>query len=110
MGAPILQFGCTMQCPHGGQVLAVPSQQKVLLGGQPALLSSDTFTILGCPFVIGVVPSPCLTVTWTGPATKVQINGQQPLLLTSIGLCNSAAGAPQGTVIVTGVQTKVMAQ
>jgi len=110
MGAAILQFGCTMMCPHGGQVMAIPSQSKVLLGGQPALLSSDTFSILGCPFVIGTVPSPCLTVTWTAPATKVQVNGQQPLLETSVGMCNSAAGAPQGTVVVTGVQTKVTAQ
>ena len=96
-------------CPHGGQVQAVPSQSKVLLDGQPALLSSDTFTVAGCSFMMGTVPSPCMTVTWSAPATKVQINNQQPLLQTSVGLCNSAAGAPQGTVIVSGAQTKVMA-
>jgi hypothetical protein len=110
VSAPILQFGCTMMCPHGGQVQAVPSQTKVLLEGQPALLVSDTFLILGCPFVIGIVPSPCISVTWTAPAAQVQISGQPPLLQTSLGLCNSPAGAPQGTALISGVQTKVMAQ
>ena len=110
VSAPILQFGCTMMCPHGGQVQAVPSQTKVLLEGQPALLASDTFLILGCPFVIGTVPSPCVSVTWTAPATQVQIGGQPPLLQTSLGRCNSAAGAPQGIALISSVQTKVMAQ
>ena len=109
MAAPILQFGCTMMCPHGGQVQPVPSQSKVLLGGQPALLVSDTFPIVGCPFIIALVPSPCVTVTWTAPAQKVQITGQAPLLQSSVGLCNSAAAAPQGTALITGVQTSVMA-
>ncbi len=31
MAAPILQFGCTLMCPHGGQVQVVPSQTQVLL-------------------------------------------------------------------------------
>jgi hypothetical protein len=110
MAAPILQFGCVITCPHGGQVQAVPSQSKFLLEGQPALLVSDTFLVVGCPFIIGLVPSPCLTVTWTAPAMKLQINGQPPLLQTSVGLCNSAAGAPQGVAIVSGAQSKVMAQ
>jgi len=109
MGAPLIQFGCTMMCPHGGQVQVVPSQNKVLLGGQPALLVSDTFLVVGCPFVIGVVPSPCLNVNWTAPAQQVQITGQPPLLQTSVGLAIGPTG-PQGPVIVTGVQTRVLAQ
>jgi len=81
-----------------------------MLGGQPALLASDTFLVVGCPFIVALVPSPCITVTWTAPATQVQVNGQPPLLQTSVGLCNSALGAPQGMALVTGAQTKVMAQ
>jgi hypothetical protein len=97
-------------CPHGGQVLATPSQSKVLLGGQPALLVSDPMVILGCPFTVGPKYQPCVTVTWTGPATRVQINGQAPLLQTSVGLCKSAESVPQGNVVMMGVQTKVMAE
>jgi len=106
----MLQFGCTMMCPHGGQVQVVPAQSKVLLGGQPALLSADTFTVLGCPFTVGTKFQPCVTVMWSGAATKVNVAGQAPLLQSSIGLCKSAEGIPQGTLLITGVQTKVTAQ
>lgn len=110
MAAPILQFGCTLMCPHGGQVQVVPSQTQVLLGGQAALLATDTFLVVGCPFSVGPKYQPCMTVTWSAPATQIKITGQAPLLETSIGLCKSGEGIPQGTVIMTGVQTKVMAQ
>ena len=99
-----------MQCPHGGMVQATPSQSKVALNGQPALLVSDTTLVSGCPFMLGTVPQPCLTVQWSASATKVQINGTAPLLSTSIGICQSAAGAPQGTVLIVSTQTKAGAQ
>ena len=47
MGAAILQSGCSMMCPHGGQVQVAPSQSKVLLGGAPALFASDTTLVAG---------------------------------------------------------------
>jgi hypothetical protein len=98
-----------MQCPHGGTVLAIPSQQKVLLQQQPALLPSDAASVVGCPLNISGKPQPCVTVSWTGQATRVQIKGQGPLLQSSVGLCKSAEGAPQGTVLISGAQTKVNA-
>lgn len=110
MAAAILQFGCTMLCPHGGQVTVVPSQTQVLLGGQPALLASDVFVVAGCPFFIGPAPSPCVKVTWLGAATQVKVAGQAPLLQSSVGLCIAATGVPQGNVIITGIQTKVSGQ
>jgi hypothetical protein len=109
MGAAILQSGCSMMCPHGGQVQVAPSQSKVLLGGAPALLASDTTLVAGCAFAIGPKPQPCLTVEWSAPATKVTIANQAPLLQTSVGLCKSAEGIPQGTVLIVSTQTKVLA-
>jgi hypothetical protein len=109
MPAPLLQLGCSMTCPHGGQVQAVASQSKVQLGGQPALLASDTTTVAGCAFNVSGAPSPCMTVEWSAPATKVTIGGQAPLLATSVGLCKSAAGAPQGSVLIASTQQKVTA-
>ena len=99
-----------MQCPHGGTVQAIASQTKVMLGNQPALLSSDTTMVAGCAFMVGTVPQPCTTVEWQAPATKVTIKGTAPLLSTSIGLCKSAAGIPQGSVLIVATQTKVGAQ
>lgn len=109
MPAPLLQLGCSMTCPHGGQVQVVASQSKVQLGGQPALLASDATTVAGCPFNVSGAPSPCMTVEWSAPATKVTIAGQAPLLATSIGLCKSAASAPQGSVLIVSTQQKVTA-
>jgi hypothetical protein len=107
--AAILQFGCTLQCPHGAMVLVIPSQQKVLLNSQPALLPPDAASVIGCPLNISGKPQPCVTVTWSGEATRAQVNGQGVLLQSSVGLCKSAEGVVQGTVLISGVQTKASA-
>jgi hypothetical protein len=110
MSAALVQFGSVMQCPHGAMVLQTPSQSAVLAGGQPVLLAQDAITIVGCPFVIGIVPHPCVTVQWSGLATESTIQQQPPILATSVGICQSIDGSPQGTVILSGVQTKVLGQ
>jgi hypothetical protein len=99
-----------MMCPHGGQVMQIPSQSTVLAGQQPVLLATDAMTVVGCSFVIGTVPHPCVTVQWSALALKSTVQQQAPLLATSVGLCQGPDGAPQGTVIMTGVQTKVLGQ
>ena len=110
MGSPILQLGCTLMCPHGGQVLAVPSQTRVQAGGTPALLAADASTIVGCPFTVGPKYQPCVTVMWQALATRVAVNQQPPLLESSVGMCKSAEGAVQGVLQKSGVQTKVKGQ
>jgi hypothetical protein len=109
MASAILQMGCTIQCPHGGQATAVPTNMKVKVDGAFALLPTDTFIIAGCSFMLGTVPSPCLTIQWLGEATKVKINGSGPLLESSTGLCKAATQAPQGPASISGAQTKVKA-
>jgi len=94
-------------CPHGGQGIATPSNSRVLLGGNPALVVSDQVTIAGCPFNISGSPSPCVSVLWQAPATRVTIGGTPALLSTSVSLCTNAAGAPQGPGTLSGFQTKV---
>ena len=107
MGAFILQFGCTIQCPHGGMGVVSPANTKVKVNGAFALLSSDVFTIAGCPFVMGSSPHPCTTIQWVNEATKVKVNGTPVLLNSSIGLCKAADGLVQGPAIITGFQTRV---
>jgi hypothetical protein len=107
MGAQILDLGCTIMCPHGGQATVIPGNTQVQVGGNLALLVSDTMIISGCPFNVSGSPMPCLTIQWLAPATRVTVNGTPVLLQSSVGLCLNAAQAPQGTAIVNGVQTKV---
>jgi hypothetical protein len=110
MGANILDMGCTIKCPHGGQATVVPGNSRVKVGGNFALLATDTMTIAGCTFNVSGAPVPCVTIQWTAPATRDTVNGTPVLLQTSVGLCLNAASAPQGTAIVSGVQTKVSGQ
>ena len=110
MGSAILQMGCTIQCPHGGQATPVPTNTKVKVDGSFALLSTDQFIVAGCTFQLpGPVPSPCMTVEWSMEATKVTIDGTGPLLESSMGLCKAATQAVQGPASVSGAQTKVTA-
>jgi hypothetical protein len=106
----IVQLGSTMQCPHGATVLQIPSQTRIMLSQQPALLATDATSVVGCPFNISGSPHPCLQVQWSATSTKVQVNQQPVILENSVGLCLAPDGAPQGTVLISGVQTKVSAQ
>ena len=108
MGAPILQLGCTIQCPHGGRASVVNTNTRVRLSGNYALLATDTYTIAGCPFTLpSGAPHPCVTIQWTAPAQRVTVNGNHVLLQTSVGLCKAADQLVQGTALVSGVQTRV---
>ena len=106
----ILDAGASLTCPHGGQVTVVPSAQGMTLGGKPPLRVDDAATIAACPFNVSGSPSPCLSVQWMMPATRVSAESSPVLLSSSVGLCVNAARAPQGTALVTNFQTRVQAQ
>jgi hypothetical protein len=103
----LLDAATTLTCPHGGSVSVTPAAARVTLGGSPPLLVDDVATISGCGLNVSGAPSPCLRVQWTMPATRVTVEGSPVLLSSSVGLCLNAAGAPQGTVLATGFQTRV---
>jgi hypothetical protein len=114
MAGHLLTTQSSMQCPHGGQVQATSSNTKVSAGtGAYVLRMSDTFTISGCPFQIpapsGTVPSPCLTVQWVLTDMKVKVAQALTLSEGSVGLCISAMGVPQGSVVV-NTQQKASSQ
>jgi hypothetical protein len=91
-------------CPHGGQVTAIASNQRVLVGGQPVTTLSDTYLVAGCAFTIPPSkPQPCTKVQWLVPAARVLVGGQPAILKTSSGICQSAEQIPQGppSVLVT---------
>lgn len=104
-----LQSGATIMCPHGATVQVTPTNTTVLANG-PLLLPSDTSVVSGCPFQIpigtGTKPSPCVTVQWSAEAQKAKVNGTGILLQTSVGLCKSAEGSPQGTAQVVNTQMR----
>jgi hypothetical protein len=98
--ASILTIDNQVMCPHGGQAILVTSNSAFLVEGSPALLETDLPTIAGCPFIIGLVYSPCVLIEWTAAAETLTVDGAGVVLETSIGLCSNAAGAPQGVAII----------
>ncbi|MES2155560.1 MAG: hypothetical protein V4510_10535 [bacterium] len=109
MAAPILQLGCTVQCPHGGVGMPVNTNTRVLVAGSPALVFGDRWNVLGCTFTLGPKPAPCTTIVWTNPSIRTHVLGRPVLLQTSIGICISEAGGPPVPALVAGVQPMVEA-
>jgi hypothetical protein len=105
---PLLTTTSTVMCPHGGQAVLTTTNTEGLVDGAPVLLQSDQHPIVGCPFTVGVVYTPCVVIRWSTAATQTKIREVPVLLQTSIGLCFNAAQAPQGVAVV--VQTQQRAQ
>lgn len=105
--ANLLNTSSIMMCPHGGTVSAISSNTRAMANGDPILRASDTFIIAGCPFVIGIVPHPCVQVQWVQPDTMSQVLSDFTLSEQSVGLCVAPDMAVQGTVLVTFTQPLV---
>ncbi|MCU1244868.1 MAG: hypothetical protein JWN02_778 [Acidobacteria bacterium] len=103
----LLTTSSTLMCPHGGSVSATSSNSVAKADGSPIVRGSDTFTISGCPFVLGNTPHPCVRVQWTVTATMHKAAGQLALTSDSAGLCLAADSAPQGPVQISNTQMKV---
>jgi len=105
--AGLLNTSSIMMCPHGGTVSAITSNTQVMAAGDPLVRASDTFMIAGCPFVLGIVPHPCMQVQWVQPDTMSQAVSDFTLSEQSVGLCVAADMAVQGTVLITFTQPSV---
>jgi hypothetical protein len=105
--AGLLNSSSIMMCPHGGTVSAITTNTRAKAGGDFILRSSDTFLIAGCPFVIGIVPHPCVQVQWVQPDTRSQVMSDFTLSEESVGMCVAPDQAVQGTVLVSFTQPQV---
>lgn len=102
----LLHVGATVLCMHAGQAQPVVSNPRLRVSGQPIVTQTSTYTVAGCPFVVGTVPSPCLTAQWIMAATRVRAGGVPVLLQDSQALC-----APNGTglnIMVTQMRVRGM--
>jgi len=108
--AGLLNASSILMCPHGGTVTIITSNTQVMGGGDFLVLSSDTFLIVGCPFILGLIPNPCVLVQWVQTALESQVLGDFTLTEESVGLCVADDGAVQGTVLITSTQPQVAGQ
>ena len=106
-----LHVNATVQCIHGGVATIVPSQTRVLAGGQPVATISDLVTVAGCTFQVSGAPQPCVKVQWLNVSGRCMVMGQ-PMALATVGtgggICQSAAQVPQGAPIIAVVQPRVV--
>ncbi len=103
----MLTTASVMMCPHGGMVQASPSSSQLQVGGASVLTAADTFIIAGCPFLIVLVPHPCVSINWVQPATRGSRGGAPVLTQASLGLCVAADMAVQGPVVIVSAQPTV---
>ncbi len=106
----ILTTGDVMMCPHGGTVTIVSANTKALADGAPIVRPNDVFTIAGCPISTPAGPHPCVLVQWQMPSAAASADGNPALTTDSIGLCQAADQAAQGTVLIQKTQSKASAR
>jgi hypothetical protein len=110
MPGKVLTTGSQVKCPHGGSATLSTANAKASPASGKALLESDIHTVAGCAFTIGTKPSPCIRIQWSAGAAKLKATGTPVLVESSVGMCYSAEGAPQGTALVVQADAKVSAQ
>lgn len=107
----ILSTADVLMCPHGGSVSMVSSNTRAKVGGAFIVRPGDTFIVGGCPFTLpSGTPHPCVTVQWQMPAARTKAASDNVLTRDSIGLCQAADQAVQGTVMIQQTQTRASAQ
>ena len=108
----LLNASSVLQCPHGGMVQVTTSDTKIKAAGDYVLRTTDTFTISGCTFNLGPAggPHPCVSVKWVVSALDSTGIGDSNLTKESVGLCQAADQAVQGTVLINVVQQQVTGQ
>ncbi len=92
MTAPLLHLGATVLCSHGGSANPVTPNPRVLVSGQPTVVTSAPWVIAGCPLNVSGAPSPCVTAQWIVAALRITSSGQPLVLMNSQSVC-----APNGT-------------
>ena len=101
-----LNTSSILQCPHGGLINVISGDTRVQAAGDFVLRSSDTFTITGCPFMLGTNPHPCLQVQWEQPSLKSEAEGDFTLIEESVGMCVAADMAVQGSALINFTQSQ----
>lgn len=111
MPGPVLHTGTSAQCPHGAPLNIVAASPRVTASGMNVAVLTDQGLIAGCPFTLpNGTPQPCTTTKWLVASVRVVANGQPVLMNPLTALCISATQVPQGPPIITGSQTRVVAQ
>lgn len=106
MPGPMLHFGATVLCSHGGQAQPTVPNPRVLVSTQPTVQQTGPWVVAGCALPPPPAANgPCVTASFVTGSVRVTSLGQPLLLLDS-----QAIAAPTGTPLIPVVaQTRVIA-
>lgn len=110
MSVALVTVATIAQCPHAIPGVLMSSASKVLVMGAFPLVVGDKGTVVGCPFqLVPPTPMPCVTLLLTGASSKVMVEGKFALKMNLSDVGQAATQAPQGPVIWSSIQNKVLA-
>jgi hypothetical protein len=106
MPGPMLHFGATVLCSHGGQAQPTVPNPRVLVSGRPTVQQPGPWVVAGCALPPPSAGNgPCVTASFVTGSVRVTSLGQPLLLLDS-----QSIAAPTGTPLIpTVAQTRVIA-
>lgn len=101
----ILNSNSVILCPHGGFVGHTPlSGTSYRVDGRQPLLLGDIYQITGCPFDPRYGNS-CWKVEWVTGSSLLIVKSRPVLIDSSVGICMSMSGIPQGPAIVAAIRS-----
>jgi hypothetical protein len=95
-----------VQCLHGGQAKPTVPNPRVLISGQPTVLVTSPYVVVGCAFPPPPTANgPCVTAQFMAGTVRVLSSGQPLLVQLSPSIC-----APTGTpLLIVATQPRVSA-
>jgi len=95
-----------VQCLHGGQAKPMVPNPRVLVSGQPTVLVTSPYAVVGCTFPPPPTANgPCVTAQFMAGTVRVLSSGQPLLVQISPSIC-----APTGTpLVIIATQPRVSA-
>lgn len=95
-----------VQCLHGGQAKPMVPNPRVLVSGQPTVLVTSPYAVVGCTFPPPPTANgPCVTAQFMAGTVRVLSSGQPLLVQLSPSIC-----APTGTpLLIIATQPRVSA-
>jgi hypothetical protein len=91
MPGPILHFGSTVLCTHGGQAVPTTISGVAFVSGMPAATIAGPYTVAGCPFVTPAGNGPCVAGQWVVGAARVFSQGQPLAIMVGTSVCAPTA-------------------
>lgn len=106
----LLTTASMIECRHGGDAILSTQNERLYVADQPVLLESDVHGVVGCPHRRGQTHSPCVTITWSGGAESLLVDGDAVLTTSSVGTGRRQSGVGQGQAVIRSTQGKMAAR